>query len=148
MQIILRVGLWTVGAIVLVLVYWNVQYQLKLRKHPGMSRASFLAYFAERGFPAEIAAAVYDYYRSKAIWRTFGISPEDKIAELFNQAEDDVSEDFVHVLEKLSLSMPSDEAWDARGEPPARTVADLVRALAWAGHNQPNGPRARVAGTS
>ena len=61
MPIVLKFGLWAVGAIVLVLVYWNVQYQWKLRKHRGLSRASFLDYFAERGISTEVAAAVNDY---------------------------------------------------------------------------------------
>jgi hypothetical protein len=148
MPIILKFGLWAVGAIVLVLVYWNVQYQWQLRKHHGMSRSSFLDYFAERGFKNEIAAAVYDYYRSRSLSQTFGISPEDDISELFNQAEDDIEDDFTGVLKKLDLAMPSDQAWESRGEPPVRTVEDLVRVLAWAAQNQPREQQTGVAGAS
>jgi hypothetical protein len=64
MSIILKFGLWAAEEIVLVLVYWNVPYQWRLRKHHGMSWAAFLDYFAERGLRSEIAAAVYDYCRS------------------------------------------------------------------------------------
>lgn len=148
MPIILKFGLWAVGVIVLVLVYWNVQYQWRLRKHHGMSRASFLDYFAERGLRSEIAAAVYDYYRSRSLSGTFGLSPEDNISELFNQAEDDIEDDFTSVLKKLDLAMPSDQAWDGRGEPPVKSVEDLVRVLAWAAQNQPSEQRTGVAGVS
>lgn len=122
MKIGLEVVLCMLGAVVLVLVLWNVHFQWRLRKHRGMSRASFITYFVEHGFKAEIAAAVFDYYRSKAIWRTFGISPEDKIAVLFNQEGDDTDDDLLRMLKKFGLVMPADEAWDARGEPPIRTA--------------------------
>lgn len=145
MWMILKIGLWLLGAVVLVVFFWNVQFQWVLRKHHGMSKASFLAYFAERGVGDKIASAVYDYYRSRAIWRTFGVAPEDEIAKLFNQDEDDIEDDFTSVLKKLGLEVPYDSAWDARGRSPVRTVEDLVHVLAWAANNQPAGS---VAGAS
>lgn len=148
MKTVLEIALWAGGAIVLVLVYWNVQYQRRLRKHQDMPRDSFLAYFADRGISAEVAAAVYDYYGSKAVWKTFGVSPGDEIAVLFNQEGDDTEEDFTQILKKLGLEMPYDSAWEARNEPLMRTVEDLVRALVWAGQNQPSAQRERTAGVS
>ncbi|MBV8206878.1 MAG: hypothetical protein JO041_08800 [Acidobacteria bacterium] len=137
MKIGLEIALGAGGAVVLVLVLWNVRFQWELRKHKGMSRASFLAYFTERGISADVAAAVYDYYRSQAIWRTFGISPQDEIAKLFNQDEDDFENDFEVILKRLGLSVPADEAWDARKEPPVKTAEDFVRVVAWASQHQP-----------
>ena len=68
---ILKIGLGFLGAVVLVVFFWNVHFQWRYlrKKHHGMSRASFLAYFAERGVSDQIASAVYDYYQSRAIWR-------------------------------------------------------------------------------
>lgn len=142
---ILKIALWLLGALVLVVVLWNVEFQWRLRRHNGMSRDAFLAYSAERGVSDKIASAVYDYYRSRAIWRTFGVAPVDEIAKLFNQDEDDIEDDFTSVLKKLSLEVPYDSAWDARGRTPVRTVEDLVHVLAWAAQNQPS---ASMAGAS
>jgi hypothetical protein len=125
------------GLIVMLLVIWNARFQWKLRKHHGISRASFLAYFVERGVEAKVAAAVYDHYRSYAIWKSFSISPDDEIAVLFNQEGDDTDADLARIVKKLGLEMPSEEAWDARSEPPMKTVDDLIHAVVWAGRNQP-----------
>ena len=66
-------------------------------------------------------------YRSRSLSGTFGLSPEDDISELFNQAEDDIEDDFTSVLKKLGLAMPSDQAWDGRRKPPVKTV--LLRSI-------------------
>lgn len=134
---ILKIALGLLGILVVVVALWNVEFQWRLRRHHGMTRDVFLAYFAERGVKAEVAGAVYDYYRSKAVWRTFGVAPEDDVAKLFNQAEDDLEVDFTTLLKRLGLEIPSDEAWATWKEPPAKTVGDLVHVLAWAAQTQP-----------
>jgi hypothetical protein len=144
MGMILKIGLGVAGAIAMLLVWWNVREQWRLRQHRGMSKTDFLAYFAERGFSQEIAVAVYDYYRSRGVWRSFSIGPEDDIATLFNQADDGVEDDFVVVLKKLGLERPYDSAWDSWGDVPVKTVEDFVRLIAWAAKNQPSGSMAGV----
>jgi len=131
-----KIALSLLGALALVVALWNVAFQWRLQRHHGMSRDAFLAYFAERGVGVEAAAAIYDYYRPRAIWRNFGISPQDEIAVLFNQEGDDTDDDLMRILKNLGLSMPSDEAWEARGIPLLKTAEDLVRVVAWAAEVQ------------
>ena len=138
----LEIALWVGGAVVLLLVLWNARLQWRLRQHRGMSKADFLTYFAERGFPQEIVAAIYDYYRSQGVWRSFSIGPEDEIAKLFNQADDGIEDDFIVVLKKLCLERPYDSAWDSWGDVPVKTVEDFVRLVSWAAKNQPSGSMA------
>ena len=137
MKLILIIVLGCLGAFVVLQVCWSFAFQWSRRKHHGMARDAFLHYFTERGMSAEVVVAVYDYYRSQVKSRTFGVSPQDEIAVLFNQAEEDVEDDFTSILKKLGLSMPSDDAWDAWGRSPVRTVEQMVAAVVWASEHQP-----------
>jgi hypothetical protein len=137
MKLILIIVLGCLGAFVVLQVCWSFAFRWSRRKHHGMTRDAFLHYFTERGMSAEVVVAVYDYYRSQVKSRTFGVSPQDEIAVLFNQAEEDVEDDFTSILKKLGLSMPSDDAWDAWGRSPVRTVEQMVAAVVWASEHQP-----------
>jgi hypothetical protein len=137
MKLILIIVLGFLGIFVVMQVWWSFAFQWSRRKHRGMTRDAFLFYFTERGMCADVAAAVYDYYRSQVKSQSFGVSPQDEIAVLFNQAEEDVEDDFTSILKKLGLSMPSDDAWDAWGRPPVRTVEQMIAAVAWASEHQP-----------
>lgn len=137
MKVFLIMVLGSLGIFVVVQVYWSFAFQWSRRRHHGMTKDDFLHYFTEQGVSADFAAAVYDYYRSQVKSRNFGVSPQDEIAVLFNQAEEDVEDDFMSILKKRGLSMPSYEAWAAWGRPPVRTVEQMVAAVTWASQHQP-----------
>jgi hypothetical protein len=73
-----------------------------------MTRERFIEHFVGRGWEAEIAGAVFDHFRSQVMSRDFGISPNDEIGPLFNQAEEDIEVDFKTILETLGLKEPPD----------------------------------------
>lgn len=116
---------------------WSAYFQWSRRRHHGMTRERFIEHFAGRGWDAEIAGAVFDHFRSQVMSRDFGISPNDEIGPLFNQAEEDIEADFKTILETLGLKEPPDDAWKAWGRPPVKTMEQLVAAIVWASEHQP-----------
>jgi hypothetical protein len=80
------------GFLILIFV-WSAVDQIRLSRHRGVSRESFIGEFAAAGVPAEIPAAVYDHYVSLSVSRHFSIAPDDSFRGTFRQAHEDVDDD-------------------------------------------------------
>lgn len=133
-------------------------FDLRMRKHHGVSRHEFLRAFSDAGIPTEIPAAVYDYYKKGVLFKRFGIAPDDAYEDVLHRGEEDIEDDARFLMRKLGLKPPPAEArrqWNeqiqtsrARSAAPGfsvdstqlmqpiRTVRDMVLWLGWVRQNQ------------
>jgi hypothetical protein len=132
-------------------------FDLRRRKHRGVSRAEFVRAFAQTGTTA-IPEAVYNFYTRSWFFGNLTIAPDDSLERLFNEGEEDVEDDAALLMKKLGLKPPSAEArlsWNeeiraSRGRPsdvprfstdsnppsPIQTVRDMVLWLDWVREQQ------------
>ncbi len=108
-------------------------YQLRLRGHRGWSRQAFVEHFSTARISPDISAAVYDYYAGLAVWRRFGVSPEDNLERVLGHSPEELQDDLEPILKKLNLSIPRDPG---KSDWPYATVADMVRIVDWISRNQ------------
>lgn len=132
-------------------------FDVRRRKHRGVSREEFVRAFAQTGTPA-IPEAVYNFYTRSWFFGNLTIAPDDSLERLFNEGEQDVEDDALLLMKKLGLKPPSEEArlrWNeeiraSRGRPsdaprfstdsnppsPIQTVRDMVLWLDWVRQHQ------------
>ena len=79
--------------------------QLHLRSHRGISREDFIRHFHTFNLRESIPGAVYDYYKSHAIWKRFSVSPDDRYGDAFSDQEDVIQDDKRHLVDKLRMRM-------------------------------------------
>lgn len=118
-----------VGFLFLIIVSTGT-YQWKLSRHRGLSRQEFINAFEGMDIPDAIPSLVYDYYKSAAISKHFGVSPDDQFTELFSDIKEDIEEDARELTEKLGLAVPVErnlQKWDK----PLATLRDMVLWLDW-----------------
>ena len=111
------------------LVVGTIIAQLRLRRHRGLSRDEFIAAFTGEGVPAEVPAAVYDYYKKQVISTHFSVSPDDSYEHVFNEAPEDIDDDALYLMKKLGLKPPSKELmiqWSSKVRALRRTGAQTV----------------------
>lgn len=112
-------------AFVVCIVVITGQYHWRLAHHLGISRNEFIRHFRDRDIPDGVSAAVYDYYRSSAISRKFGVAPDDRLADLFSDQIEDIEDDARALLKKLSMEVADISGLEALANP-LTTVGDMV----------------------
>lgn len=134
----------TIAVVVLAIVLLSfaclaMYYQLRLRGHRGWPRQDFIEHFSAAGVSPSISAAVYDYYAGLAVWRSFGVSPEDNLERVFGHSPEELLDDLEPILRKLKLRTPNNPT---KSDWPYTTVTDMVRLVDWISRNQnPYGPK-------
>lgn len=132
--------LWLVLAVIVlvavVVAGSTAAYQWRLRRHHGIARSAFVESFAGTDVRPEIAAAVYDYYKSEAVWPKFAVSPADGLQSLLERDDEAIGDDLELILRSVGLKEPS-KAAQKRHIRTLNTVADVVHWVAWAADNQP-----------
>lgn len=117
-------------------------FQLSTRKHRGGSREQFICGFADTTVPAEIPAAVYDYYNKKvalsglgvASDRSYeyvlGVARDGSYGYVLREREEDINEDAQSLMKDLGLTLPPE---DVLLERPTRiqTLREMVLWLDW-----------------
>lgn len=121
-------------AVLSVAAYW-LRYQWRLRSHQGLDRRLFVEHFARLGIDTEIAATVYDCYKSLVVWRTFQISPNDDLDAVFGHAPEEMDSSLDAILGKLHLSLPPRSLLRERDQKQS-TIADVVHLVAWIAEHQ------------
>lgn len=114
---------------VVIAIAW-ITGQLKMRGHRGVSRAQFLAAFADTPIPHEIPAAVYDYYKAEVVFKEYSVSPDDDYDNTLSKGDEDIDDDARLLLKRLGFKVPPEYA-SARAEFPIRTLRDMVHWLNW-----------------
>jgi hypothetical protein len=114
--------------------------QLRLRRHRGGTRDEFIRCFDGSGIPYAIPETVYDYYKSCALSRKFGIVPDDAYEETLRKGEEEIDSDARFLLDQLGLRMPPNEILVERNAR-LRTLRDMVIWLDWARTHQPGDVR-------
>ena len=124
-----------VAGVVVVALYFLLDqfaYQLRLRRHRGMPRESFIDHFIAQGIPGEIAAAVFDYYKRESFWRRFQAAPEDVLQTVFGRSRDDLEFDLERILRILQPDIPMPRTAVLYGYSGGfETVEDVVKLVDW-----------------
>lgn len=147
------------GAFAVFIVIATLVFHWRMRKHHGVSREEFITAFADAAIPAEIPAAVYDYYKKGMLFKEFSIAPDDSYRDVLREGEEDIEDDARFLMKKLSLKPPSEEAqrhWNeqaltsrattlstprfsvdsSRWMQPIQTVREMVLWLNWVRQHQ------------
>jgi hypothetical protein len=117
------------GFLILILV-WSAVDQIRLSRHRGVSRESFIGEFTATGVPAEIPAAVYDHYESLSVSKHFSIAPDDSYRGTFHEAHEDVDDDAEDLVKALKMELPTESVL-RQWETPLETLRDMVLWLNW-----------------
>jgi len=112
-------------ALVVCIAVISGRYHWRLAHHPGLSRKEFILHFRDRDVPDEVSAAVYDYYRSSALSRKFGVAPDDRLADLFSDHIEDLEDDARALIEKLKMKNADISGIEELADP-ITTVGDVV----------------------
>ncbi len=131
LSVILESGAVAVAGIAIAFVV----HQRRLGKHRGVAREAFIGAFTDSAIPAEIASAVYDYYKRRAISKEFSVAPEDDYAGVLSEGDEDIDDDARFLIKRLGLKLPPNYAM-ARSEMPIRTLRDMVVWLHWVQQHQ------------
>jgi hypothetical protein len=131
------------GLLVIVLVALAVSavlahklyYQWRFRSHQGIGRVAFQTQFAQIGIADEVSGAVYDYYKSLAVWSAFEVSASDDLERTYGHAPEELDSSLDVILGRLKLSLPPDSVL-AEQDRVHKTVADVVRLVAWIADHQ------------
>ncbi|MBV9180950.1 MAG: hypothetical protein JO356_06530 [Acidobacteria bacterium] len=141
------------------LVVALIAAQVMFRRHRGVSREQFIKAFSGTEIPAEVPAAVYDFYKKHVVFKNFSIAPDDTYDEQLREGEEDIEDDARFLMKKLGLQPPSLEVqqqWSeqmlsSRMRPqntpklsadsskllqPIQTVRDMVLWLDWVRQHQ------------
>ena len=132
-------------------------FDVRRRKHRGVSREEFVRAFAQTCTPA-IPEAVYNFYTRSWFFGNLTIAPDDSLERLFNEGEQDVEDDAALLMKELRLKPPSEEVrlrWneeirtsrgrqsdaprfstDSNPPSPIQTVRDMVLWLDWVRRHQ------------
>ena len=105
----------------------SLVYQIRLRRHRGMSRADFIQQFRSSGIPLDIPAAVYDYYAKSTAFRPMKVSPNDRYEDVFLEGEEDIEDDAKHLMKMLDIKHPD----KLRGHMWAKPPDNLREMIIW-----------------
>jgi hypothetical protein len=100
--------LYFLAAFVVFIAVVKLVFDVRMRKHHGVSRDEFLRAFSDTEIPAEIPAAVYDYYKKMVNFKEFSVAPDDTY-EMLHKGEEDIEDDARFLMKKLKLRPPSEE---------------------------------------
>lgn len=95
------------GFLILIFI-WSAVDQIRLSRHRGVSRESFIGEFAAAGVPAEIPAAVCDHSVSLSVLRHFSIAADDSFRGTFRQAHEDVDDNAGDLIKALKMELPTE----------------------------------------
>jgi hypothetical protein len=127
--------LYIVAAFLAFIVITTVISELGLSRHRGVSREAFIAEFTKLDVPETISAAVYDYYKSRVIWKAFTVSPNDTLAKLFSDYPEDLEDDAHELVRRAGMQMPNERVLCEWGKP-FKTLGDMVLWLEWVRQHQ------------
>ena len=124
--------IWSVlGTIVGILVFWYgwLRYRQKrlARMRSGRGFEEFAAYFPAEMYPRDKLREVYKYLQSLQWVKNFPVDPNDDLCKVYGVCDEDLDDAVLELAERLRKRSPTDA--DIEGQPPVRTVADLVRFL-------------------
>jgi hypothetical protein len=134
--------LYFVAAFAVFIAVAKLVFDLRMRKHRGVSRDEFIRAFSGLNIPTEIPEAVHDYYKRMVMFKNFGVAPDDTFEEL-HKGDEDIDDDGRFLLKKLGMELPIQpvrEEWDK----PLKTLRDMVLWLSWVRQHQevaPSSPR-------
>lgn len=100
--------LYFLAAFVVFIAVVKFVFDMRMRKHHGVSRNEFLSAFSGTEIAPEIPAAVYDYYKKMVNFREFSVAPDDTY-EMLHKGEEDIEDDARFLMKKLGLKPPSEE---------------------------------------
>ena len=100
--------LYFLAAFVVFIAVVKFVFDMRMRKHHGVSRNEFLSAFSGTEIAPEIPAAVYDYYKKMVNFREFSVAPDDTY-EMLHKGEEDIEDDARFLMKKLWLKPPSEE---------------------------------------
>jgi hypothetical protein len=157
MSIYFKISALVLAAFGVVIAIAAFVFDLRRRKHRGLSREEFVRAFTQIGTP-DIPEAVYRFYTRSWFFGNLMIAPDDSLERVLNKGEQDVEDDAVLLMKKLGLKPPSEDArlrWDeqiqiSRARPsdaprfsvdsnqpsPIQTVRDMVLWLDWVRQHQ------------
>jgi hypothetical protein len=131
--------LYILAGFVVFAVVATIVSQWRMRKHRGVSREEFIAAFADAAIPTEIPAAVYDYYKTRVMFKKFTVAPDDSFDKTFHMIHDDVADEAEHLVRKLGMELPIEPAL-REWEKPIATLRDMVLWLNWVRQHQEVAP--------
>jgi hypothetical protein len=101
--------------------------QYQLGKHRGVPRDEFIRAFRGDNVPDAIPAAVYDYYKSHVISKSFSIAPADTYEDALHEGEEDVFDDMQYLARKLGLTIPPQDTL----EQPMAEIKTIREVVLW-----------------
>jgi len=120
-----------VVALIIAFIVVGVIYDhLRFRRHKGVPPSDFIEEFRSSHVPEEIPAAVYDFYKSEALYPQFSVSPDDSYEEVFHMIHDDIDDDAEHLVNTLGMEMPIEpilREWPTE----IKTIREMVLWLNW-----------------
>jgi hypothetical protein len=135
-------SLYFIAVFVFFIAFATIAFQLSTRKYHGGSREQFICGFADTTVPAEIPAAVYDYYNKKVVFSRFGVvsdrsyeyvlgvARDGSYGYVLRECEEDINEDTQSLMKDLGLTPPPEDVlleWPTR----IQTLREMVLWLDW-----------------
>ena len=125
----------SIFAVLALVTILSVVSNLKLRRirkervGKGFTRDQFINSFRTIGVPETIAAAVFDYYSSRGVWKDFPFSPHDTYAKVLYDDQDDIEDDTRALVDRLGMQFPAEYVVRESGNVPPQTLRDMVLLL-------------------
>jgi len=129
--------LYILAGLLVFVVAGTIVNEIRLARHRGISRETFIEEFLNESVPEEIPAAVYDYYKSSVVSKKFSVAPDDSFDEVFGQSHEDIDDDAEELVTKLNMELPIEmvlREWPT----PVKTLRDMVLWLDWIRKQQRN----------
>ena len=101
-----------------------------MRKYPGVPRDESIRTLTDLNVPVAISAAVHDYYKSRILFKKFGLAPDYSYEDVLHEGEEDVDDDAQLLVKRLGLTLPPTkigEQWTKE----IKRVRDMVLWLNW-----------------
>ena len=111
------------AALIAAVAVFAIANQIRLARHRGVSRDAFIEEFQRVNVPPEIAAAVYDHYKSLCRSKNFSVAPDDSFDEVFRECHGDIDYDAEDLAGKLNIQLPIESV--------LRQWRDMVLWLNW-----------------
>jgi hypothetical protein len=104
---------------------WLKQYRLK-RSRKGQNRQSFVRYFVVEGISEALVMEVYRYLQKLQWVKSFPVSPEDNLEQVYGLRDEDLTEAIVEIVKVCRVPLPPDNSplWI---QAHIFTVEDLIR---------------------
>jgi len=121
-----------------VVAIWSFADRIRLGRHRGISRETFIDEFRRENVPPEIPAAVYDHYKSLSRAKEFGVAPDDSFEKVFREGHEDIDDDAEELARRLNFELPIEmvlREWPT----PLRNLRDMVLWLDWIRQHQNQG---------